>query len=117
MAILGSIGAAVYAHRLAGLMPAGIDAETAHTATQTLGGATFVAGALLGAPGVELLRLARESFVVGLHAAAGTGALVLLAAAVATAVFRHRFGPLHPTEGGEATVVGATTTAGERVAA
>lgn len=98
MAILGSVGAAVYSHRLAVAMPAGIDAAAAHTATQTLGGATFVAKGLGGIAGQDLLRLARESFVNGSHVAAVTAAVVLLAAAVATAVLRRRCGRLEPTE-------------------
>lgn len=77
---------------------AGSATATSETA-QEFGGALGMASRLPGAAGADLLRLARESFVGGLHAAAITAAVVLLVAAVVTTVLRRRFGPLEPHPG------------------
>ncbi|MFJ5291749.1 MFS transporter [Streptomyces sp. NPDC088348] len=71
MAVLGSIGTAVYR--------AGIPASAPGQARQTLGGARAVGG-----PG--LVDLARAAFVHGMHFAAAGGAVLLLAGAVLTVV-------------------------------
>ncbi|MET9392559.1 MFS transporter [Streptomyces sp. NPDC006624] len=77
MAFLGSIGTAVYRHRIPGSAPA--------PAHETLGGALAVAGRLPGRAEDALAAAAREAFTSGMHAAAVTGA-VLLAGAAAAAV-------------------------------
>ena len=107
--MLGSIGAAIYSRHLSDALPAGLDPLAAHQATQTLGGATFVAGGLPAAEGGRLLELARQSFVAGLHGAALSAAVVLVAAAVVTVAFRRRFGPLQLTEARTAADAGALT--------
>ncbi|WP_445280853.1 MFS transporter [Streptomyces sp. DSM 118148] len=78
MAVLGSIGTALYRHG----MPASAPAE----AHETLGGALAVAGRLPGRTGDALAAAAREAFTTGMHGAAVTGAAVLVLAAVAAAV-------------------------------
>ncbi|MFJ8733574.1 MFS transporter [Streptomyces bauhiniae] len=78
MAVLGSIGAAVYRHR----MPSGAPAE----ARETLGGALVTAARLPGRSGEALLASAREAFTSGMHAAALAGAGVLVLAAVGAAL-------------------------------
>ncbi|AVV40340.1 MFS transporter [Streptomyces sp. P3] len=81
MAVLGSIGTALYRHD----MPASAPAE----ARETLGGALAVAGHLPGRTGDALAAAAREAFTHGLRGAAIAGAVVLLgAAAAATATLR-----------------------------
>ncbi|MFI5657664.1 MFS transporter [Streptomyces sp. NPDC051684] len=74
MAVLGSIGTAVYRH--------GVPADAPATAHETLGGALAVAGELPGAAGRALTSAAREAFTNGMQAAAIAGAVLLLAAAV-----------------------------------
>ncbi|MBO1336338.1 MFS transporter [Streptomyces sp. VRA16 Mangrove soil] len=73
MAVLGSIGTAVYRHDLAGA-PA--------EARETLGGALAVARQLPGRAGEELLAQAREAFTNGMHLAAVAGIVVLIGAAL-----------------------------------
>ncbi|MEV5612180.1 MFS transporter [Streptomyces sp. NPDC052225] len=73
MAVLGSIGTAVYRHDLAGA-PA--------EARETLGGALAVAQHLPGRAGDVLLAQAREAFTSGMHMAAVAGIVVLLGAAL-----------------------------------
>ncbi|MEU6222010.1 MFS transporter [Streptomyces sp. NPDC047022] len=78
MAVLGSIGTAVYRH--------GIPASAPSPVHETLGGAIAVAQKLPGRTGAELLEVAREAFTDGMQAAAVTGAVLLLGAAVLAAV-------------------------------
>ncbi|WP_212911879.1 MFS transporter [Streptomyces sp. TS71-3] len=74
MAVLGSIGTAVYRHR----MPAGAPAA----ARETLGGALAAAGRLPGRAGAEVVAAARDAFTAGMHAAALAAVVLLVAAAV-----------------------------------
>ncbi|MEU7338887.1 MFS transporter [Streptomyces sp. NPDC007074] len=74
MAVLGSIGTAVYRH--------GIPSGAPDAARETLGGALAVAHRLPGDTGDALVRAAREAFTEGMHAAAIAGAVLLLGAAV-----------------------------------
>ncbi|MDQ5825355.1 MAG: MFS transporter [Chloroflexota bacterium] len=89
ISILGSIGTAVYRGAVANDLPAGIPAEAAATARETLGGAVGVAQQLPDQMGVALLEVAREAFVQGLHIAAGiSGVVAIVAAIIAVMVFR-----------------------------
>ncbi|MFD1661365.1 MFS transporter [Streptomyces caeni] len=73
MAVLGSVGTAVYRH--------GIPAPAPAPAHETLGGALAVAHGMPGRAAAELLATAREAFTHGMQAAAVTGAVLLLASA------------------------------------
>jgi MFS transporter, DHA2 family, multidrug resistance protein len=78
IAILGSLGAAVYRADL----PAGVPAE----ARETLGGALDAGGRLSAAGAEGLTEAAREAFTHALTAATTVGAILLLAGAI----FAHR---------------------------
>ncbi|MFI6337167.1 MFS transporter [Streptomyces sp. NPDC050535] len=84
MAVLGSIGTAVYRDRIPSDAPA--------AAHETLGGALATAQQLPGDTGQALTTAAREAFTSGMHAAAIAGAVLLLGAAAlaATALRRVR---------------------------
>ncbi|MFH9981409.1 MFS transporter [Streptomyces sp. NPDC017179] len=82
MAVLGSIGTAIYRHRVPSSAPA--------AAHETLGGALAVAGHLPGRAGDALATAAREAFTSGMHGAALTGAVVLLLAATGAATTLRR---------------------------
>ena len=107
IAILGSIGIAVYRGRLDEEVPAGVPADQAEIARDTLGGATEVAAQLPDRLGAPLLETAREAFVQGLQVTAVTGALVLAGLAVLTAIVLRRV-PAHEPQPTEA--VGAAAT-------
>ncbi len=79
MAVLGSLGTAVY--RAGVDLPAGLPAVAATAARETLAGAAAASAALPGETGPALLAAARTAFVDGLHAAAIGAALVMAAAA------------------------------------
>jgi DHA2 family multidrug resistance protein-like MFS transporter len=80
IALLGSVGAAIYRHEMAGTAPAARD---------TLGGATAMAAHLPGQAGAGLLDAARVAFTHGFNVAAlGGGATLVLAAVVAAVLLR-----------------------------
>jgi DHA2 family multidrug resistance protein-like MFS transporter len=87
IAVLGSIGTAVYRSRVAELLPAGLSFEAAATARDTLGGAVGVAAQVADLPGAALLEASRTAFVDGLHLAAVCGAVVVFALAIVTALW------------------------------
>jgi DHA2 family multidrug resistance protein-like MFS transporter len=90
IAILGSIGAALYRSRLAGLDLLGVSSDSAAVARDTLGGAIAVAGRLPEPLGTELLDSARTAFTQSFETIAGISAAVIAATAlVAIALLRH----------------------------
>ncbi|MFI2202537.1 MFS transporter [Streptomyces sp. NPDC020192] len=74
MAVLGSIGTAVYRHEMPSTAPAG--------ARETLGDALATAAHLPGPAGESLIATAREAFTSGFRGAAIAGAVILVLAAV-----------------------------------
>ncbi|MGW1010795.1 MFS transporter [Streptomyces termitum] len=80
IAVLGSIVTGVYRGFAT---PAGVPSDVASAAHDSLGGAVEASGALDPARAGELVHAAQEAFVDGLRIAAGVGAAVLLATAVA----------------------------------
>ena len=89
IAILGSVGTAIYRGAMAGSALDGIPRETAVAARDTLGGAVAAAGQLPGG-GTALLAMAREAFTDGLQVIAMTCALVVMAMAVLVLVSLRR---------------------------
>ena len=73
MAVLGSIGTAIYRHDIPASAPA--------AAHETLGGALAVAAKLPGRAGDALATTAREAFTSGMQGAAIAGAVLLVGAA------------------------------------
>jgi DHA2 family multidrug resistance protein-like MFS transporter len=90
IAILGSIGTAVYRSELAHRLPAGVPSEAAEIARDTLGGAVGVAGQLPDPLGLALLDIARNAFVQGLHLAAAISAAVAIGAALMAVILLRR---------------------------
>jgi DHA2 family multidrug resistance protein-like MFS transporter len=89
MAVLGSIGTAVYRSDLAASAPAGTPRPVLGAARDTLGGAVTASGRLPGRIGAELLEAARAAFTHGLNYAALAAAITMvLAAALSAAFFR-----------------------------
>jgi DHA2 family multidrug resistance protein-like MFS transporter len=90
IAILGSLGTAVYRSELANRLPAGVPSEAGQIARDTLGAAVIVAEQLPEQIGQALLAIARDAFVQGLHLAAAISAAIAIGAAVmAVTLLRH----------------------------
>jgi DHA2 family multidrug resistance protein-like MFS transporter len=95
-AVLGSVGAAVYRHQLAGTLPAEVPAELARTARETVASATAVAGQLPAGPAAELIRTAYDAYTSGLNLVAAIAAvLVLILAIVIPPALRPRGAAVH----------------------
>jgi MFS transporter, DHA2 family, multidrug resistance protein len=90
IAVLGSIGTAVYRSMMADAVSNDVPPEAAEAARGTLGGAIATAQQLPAAVGADLVRAARDAFAEGLEITAAVGAVVALATAViAAVVLRH----------------------------
>jgi len=94
VAILGSIGTAVYRMRMSDAMPNAVPADAAEIARGTLGGATAVARELPGQLGATVLGTARDAFVQAFVTTAAVNAILVLSAAIAaTLLLRNRSRP------------------------
>jgi DHA2 family multidrug resistance protein-like MFS transporter len=103
IAILGSIGTAVYRSELADSLPSGIDAAVADAARDTLGGAIAVAETLPAEIGAALVAAAQTAFVDSIHVVAivsGVGAVIT--AILAALALRGVPARSEPAEGGDA---------------
>lgn len=92
IAVLGSIGSAVYRSEVADAIGPGIPSLAAEAARDTLGGAVSVAHQLPDQVGTALLDAARESFTLGLHVTAAIGAVIAVGLCVLAAVALRRVG-------------------------
>jgi len=85
IALLGSIGTALYRGRMADAGHAGIPEHLAEAARETLGAALAIGKVLGGQPGEDLVATAREAFVTSLRLAAVVSALIVAVIAIVTA--------------------------------
>lgn len=90
VAVLGTIGAAVYRSRLSDSLDAGLPAEAVRAARESIAGAHSAAAQLPVQVGADLLSAARDAFTAGLNVVAGISAALFLVLAVVTLMlFRH----------------------------
>ena len=82
IAILGSLGTAIYRSALSSQLPAGFPSEAEKIARDTLGAAVGIAEQLPDGLGLALLEIARDAFVQGLHLAAAISAAIAIGAAI-----------------------------------
>jgi MFS transporter, DHA2 family, multidrug resistance protein len=90
IAVLGTVGTAVYRGQVTDAIPAGVPPGPAAAARDTLGGAVAVADELPDSLAADLLDAARDAFTDGLHLAATLGAAIAIAAAVLAAAMLPR---------------------------
>jgi MFS transporter, DHA2 family, multidrug resistance protein len=81
VALLGSLGTAIYVSVMADKIAPGLSVEAAEAAKRTLGGAVEAAKTLPEAEGAPMVEAARQTFMTGFHLSALISALALLAAA------------------------------------
>jgi MFS transporter, DHA2 family, multidrug resistance protein len=101
IAILGSIGVAVYRGDLAQSLPAGVPSEAATIAHDTLGGAVGVAAQLPDEAGAALLDAAREAFIQGMQLAVTLSAVVAACAALLATLLLRAVSTPEPAQTGE----------------
>jgi MFS transporter, DHA2 family, multidrug resistance protein len=82
IAILGSIGSAVYRSGVADVIPSGMSPELGEAARDTLGGALAGAAQLPDRLGLSLLEDARDAFTQGLQVVSAVSAVIVIAVAV-----------------------------------
>ena len=82
LAILGSLGVAIYRSALGAQIPPGVPDDALTTALDTLGGASAVAGRLPASVGQPLLQAAQDAFTTGLRVTAAVSAVVALMVSV-----------------------------------
>jgi DHA2 family multidrug resistance protein-like MFS transporter len=90
IAILGSIGAALYRSAMADAIPRGVPPEAAEAARGTLGGAVSAAMHLPDQLGAALLGAAREAFTQGLQLTALVSSVTMVVTAILGAVVLRR---------------------------
>jgi DHA2 family multidrug resistance protein-like MFS transporter len=101
IAVLGSIGAAVYSSNFDTAAPHTVPAAALDAARQTVAGASEVAQTLPAAQGNALLDVAREAFTGAVHTASLAGGAVALATAIFTIVLLRRIKPTPPQPAAE----------------
>jgi MFS transporter, DHA2 family, multidrug resistance protein len=91
IAIMGSIGVAIYRGQLTDQLPQGLPTQAAEAARDTLGSAAAVAAQLPGPLGPAVLDAARQAFVAGMQLSSAIAATIGVALAVlALVVLRDR---------------------------
>jgi DHA2 family multidrug resistance protein-like MFS transporter len=82
IAVLGTIGVAIYRSSLADDLPASVPSSAAEAAQDTLGAAVMAAERLPDALGTVVVDVARDAFVQGMQLTSGIAALVAVGLAV-----------------------------------
>jgi DHA2 family multidrug resistance protein-like MFS transporter len=82
IAILGSVGVAIYRNQVAEALPGGLPADAVGVARDTLGGAVAVAARLPAEIGQQLLSVAQGAFVHGMQVTSVIAAIASVALAV-----------------------------------
>jgi DHA2 family multidrug resistance protein-like MFS transporter len=88
IALLGSLGTAIYRDDMAGAVPSDVSPAVADAARDTLGGAAGVAAQLPDG----VLHAAHAAFASGMNAVAGLAALLMIGMAAITAIVLRRVG-------------------------
>ena len=112
IAIMGSIGVAIYRSELADRLPAAVPAEAAEAARDTLGSAAAVAGQLPGELGAAVLAAAREAFVAGMQLSSAIAAGIGVALSILTVIALRNQRPADPDGADEEDLVTASATHG-----
>jgi DHA2 family multidrug resistance protein-like MFS transporter len=90
LAVLGSLGVAIYRNQVAAALPSGLSPEAAQAVQETLGGAAVVAGQLPDQLGLALLTASREAFILGMQLTSLIGTVVMIGLAILTVtLLRH----------------------------
>jgi DHA2 family multidrug resistance protein-like MFS transporter len=95
IALLGSIGVAIYRHLLSGTQLSAYPQKAAHIAQNTFGAAVQVAKQLPLQQGNKLITLAQTAFLRSFTVAAGCAAIIIFIIAVVVALMFRRYGKPH----------------------
>jgi DHA2 family multidrug resistance protein-like MFS transporter len=98
IAVLGSLGTAIYRSQVAPAIPAGLSPEAAKAAQETLAGAVAATGQLPDQVGAALLGAAHEAFLQGLQLTSFIGVVVMIGLTLMTALLLRNVGLAAETE-------------------
>ncbi|MFH0241949.1 MFS transporter [Streptomyces sp. HK10] len=90
LAVLGTIGSAVYSHRVSEALPAGLGGAAADRARETVAGAAAEASNLGSDASAALLESAHSAFVSGMHSVGAVSTVVFVLLAVLAGVYFQR---------------------------
>ncbi|WP_246222417.1 MFS transporter [Phytoactinopolyspora limicola] len=93
LAVLGSLGLAVYRNQVSDAIPADTPAAAAEAARDTIAGAAIAAQELPAASAAALIDSAQHAFTSGLHITATVGAIMAALAGITAAVFLRNVRP------------------------
>ena len=82
LAVLGTVGAAIYRHHMADAVPAGMAAEAARSARESVAGATAAAADLPGRDATGLIHAAHDAFTSGINTVGLIGGVVFAVLAI-----------------------------------
>ncbi len=110
IAVLGTLGTAVYRNRVTDDVPAGVPPEETEIARDTLGGAVAASDQLPESLATQLLDVARDAFTLGLQVSALLSAVLAAAGAVLAAILLRnvRMGSESEETVGESTAASVT---------
>lgn len=92
IAVLGSLGTAIYRSQVAAALPSSVSPEATKAAQETLAGAMTVAGQLSDPLGTVLLSTAHGAFIQGLQLTSIIGAVVMIGLTILTVTMLRRVG-------------------------
>jgi DHA2 family multidrug resistance protein-like MFS transporter len=96
LAVLGSLGTAVYRSEMTASMPAGVPSHSAESARESLGSAVAVSDTLSNPLANAMLDVAQDAFLRGLHLTAIIGATAFVAVAFLVKTILGREGAQEP---------------------
>ncbi|MFY7067054.1 MFS transporter [Nocardiopsis changdeensis] len=117
IATFGSLGAAIYASRVGGLLPEGLSAEEAESAQGSFAGLIGVVEGLSGPLADQVLAAGREAFMSGMNAVMLVSALLMLGTAGMVVVLLRHLPPIGHEDGAPEEDSGESGAAGDAAAA
>jgi len=106
IALLGSLGTAIYRFKMDGAIPAGVSADIADAARESISGAVSAAAHVPGRIGAGLLEAAHQAFTTALNMVAGISAIVFVGLAVLAAMSLRELPPVGESEAKDAQEAG-----------
>ena len=106
IALLGSLGTAIYRFQMNDAVPAGVNGRTADAAREGIAGAVSGAGHLRARLATDLLDAAHQAFTTALNTVAGISAIVFLGLAILAAVALRGVHPVGETQARDAEEAG-----------
>jgi MFS transporter, DHA2 family, multidrug resistance protein len=116
IALLGSLGTAIYRFKMEDAIPAGVRADIADAARESISGAVSAAAHVPGRSGAGLLEAAHQAFTTALNTVAGISAIVFVGLAVLAAISLRQLRPVGVSEAKDAQEAGGVPASLSKIA-